>query len=519
MGLRDDEDEGLHPCIFRLKIRQDRVDEGSRSRKCRQMMDLLDRSLDEGARMKRSIRWSDRIWGVSLAALVLAVSGHPAEAQSLEESLARAYISNPTIESRRAQLRATDELVPQALSGYRPTVEAGATANNTNTIAKLSQAGRQRQGTNRRKQEVTVQSRTVDLSVVQPLYSGGTTQAETRRAEALVEAQRADLLSTEQTVLLDGSTAYLDVVRDQAVLDLNNNNEQVLRRQLQASRDRFKVGEITRTDVSQAESRLARAISDRIQSEGQLSASRAVYARVIGTPPGRLTAPRLVFDLPASREETVSLAESNNPTVIAAEFTETAARGAVDSARGQLLPSADLRGSLSRGWEPDANINREDTAQITASVTVPIYQAGSVESRVREARQTAGQRRIQIEESRRQVVETAIRAWESLTTARATIESRQSQVRASGIALEGVRQEALVGSRTTLDTLDAEQELLDARVQLVQAQRDEMVAAFTVLSATGQLSAKLLGLKVPYYDYTKHYKQVRDKWWGTDTKE
>jgi TolC family type I secretion outer membrane protein len=478
----------------------------------------MDRSLDEGVRMKCGIRWSGRIWGVFLAgALVLAVSGYPAGAQSLEEALARAYVSNPTIESQRAQLRATDELVPQALSGYRPTVEAGADAVNSNVTTRLSPAARERAG--RSKQKVTLQSRTVDLSIAQPLYSGGRTQAETKRAEALVQAQRADLLSTEQTVLLDGSTAYLDVVRDQAVLDLNINNEQVLRRQLEASRDRFNVGEITRTDVSQAESRLARAISDRIQSEGLLSGSRAVYARIIGTPPGRLTAPRLVFDLPASREETVSLAENNNPTVIAAQYTETAARSAVDSVRGEMLPSANLRGTLSRGWDPNADTDRADTAQVTASVTVPIYQAGSTESRVREARQTAGQRRIQIEEARRQVVENAIRAWEGLTTAQGTIQSRQSQVRASDIALEGVRQEALVGSRTTLDTLDAEQELLDARVQLVQAQRDEMVAAFSALSATGQLSARLLGLKVPYYDHVKHYKQVRDKWWGTDTKD
>src|SRR3954451_22029976 len=299
--------------------------------------------LMECVRLKYSIRWSNRIWGVSLAnALVLAVSSHPAGAQSLEDALARAYVSNPTIESQRAQLRATDELVPQALSGYRPTVEASANAVNNNVIARLTPAAREaarerartraeRERAGRGKQEVTVQSRTVDLSVTQPLYSGGRTQAETKRAEALVQSQRANLLSTEQTVLLDGSTAYLDVVRDQAVLDLNINNEQVLRRQLQASRDRFKVGEITRTDVSQAESRLARAISDRIQSEGQLSASRAVYARMIGTPPGRLTAPRLVFDLPASREETVSLAESNKPTVIAAEYSQTAARTAVDA--------------------------------------------------------------------------------------------------------------------------------------------------------------------------------------------
>jgi outer membrane protein TolC len=164
-------------------------------------------------------------------------------------------------------------------------------------------------------------------------------------------------------------------------------------------------------------------------------------------------------------------------------------------------------------------VDRRDSASVTANVTIPLYQAGSTESRVREARQTAGQRRIQIEESRRLVVETAIRAWEGLTTARATIESRQSQVRSSEIALEGVRQEALVGSRTTLDTLDSEQELLDARVQLVQAQRDEMVAAFSVLSATGQLSARRLGLRVPFYDQEKHYKQVRGKWWGTDINE
>ncbi|GEO41011.1 outer membrane protein/adhesin transport system outer membrane protein [Skermanella aerolata] len=460
--------------------------------------------------MARKSRLSGRAWSASLGGvLLLALSGQPAGAQSLEEALANAYVSNPTIESQRAQLRATDELVPQALSGYRPTVEAGADAGYSRS---RTRAGSRDVNSN-------LAQRGVDLSVVQPLYSGGRTQAGTKRAEALVEAQRADLLSTEQSVLLDGATAYLDVVRDQAVVDLNVNNEQVLRRQLDASRDRFNVGEITRTDVSQAESRLARALSDRIQAEGQLSSSRAIYARVIGAPPGRLSAPRLVFDLPSSREETVALAESNNPTVIAAEYSESAARNAVDAVRGEMLPSANLRGTLSRVYEPSSQADRQDGASVTASVTIPLYQAGSVESRVREARQTAGQRRIQIEESRRQVVENAIRAWEGLTTARATIESRQSQVRASEIALEGVRQEALVGSRTTLDTLDSEQELLDARVQLVQAQRNEMVAAFSVLSATGQLSARQLGLKVPFYDHTKHYNQVRGKWWGTDINE
>ncbi|EWY42240.1 membrane protein [Skermanella stibiiresistens SB22] len=464
--------------------------------------------------MRRKSRLSGLARGTSLGAvlggaLLALVAGHPASAQSLEEALANAYATNPTIDSQRAQLRATDELVPQALSGYRPTLEAGADAGYS----------RQRSRGAGRTLDSNLAQRGVDLSVVQPLYSGGRTAAGTKRAEALVQAQRADLLSTEQSVLLDASTAYLDVVRDQAVVDLNINNEQVLRRQLDASRDRFNVGEITRTDVSQAESRLARAVSDRIQAEGALRASRAVYTRLIGSPPGQLTAPRLRFDLPATREETVSLAESNNPSVVAAEFTETAARNAVDQVRGELLPSANLRGTLSRTYEPSSSADRSDGASVTASVTIPLYQAGSVEARVREARQTASQRRIQIEEARRQVVENAIRAWEGLTTARATIESRQSQVRSSEIALEGVRQEALVGSRTTLDTLDSEQELLDARVELVRAQRDETVAAFSVLSATGQLTARQLGLQVKLYDHESHYKQVRDKWWGTDINE
>jgi outer membrane protein TolC len=255
------------------------------------------------------MRCSDRIIKMMLAGTLLsAVWGNPATAQSLEEALARAYVSNPTIESQRAQLRATDELVPQALSGYRPTVEAGADATNSIEKSRLNETSAERRRTGQSRQRTSLQSRTVDLNVVQPLYSGGRTQAATKQAEALVQSGRADLLSVEQTVLLDGATAYLDVVRDQAVLDLNKNNEQVLRRQLQASRDRFNVGEITRTDVSQAESRVARAVSDRIESEGLLSSSRAVFARVIGTPPGRLTAPRLVFDLPASRVETVSVA-------------------------------------------------------------------------------------------------------------------------------------------------------------------------------------------------------------------
>lgn len=429
--------------------------------------------------------------------------GHSAAAQTLQEALAQAYLNNPTLDAERAELRATDELVPQALSGWRPSLEAAGEFGVERSDSRAVSGG---------EATSTRQPGSVQLSIVQPLYRGGRTVASTNRAENLVQAQRGTVLSTEQQVLLDAATAYLDVVRDQAVLELNVNNEQVLSRQLQANRDRFEVGEITRTDVSQAESRLAGSIASRIQAEGLLSASRAVYTRIIGSPPGSLEAPTPTFTLPSSLEEAIELALANNPNVVSAEFAEAAARDSIDVVRGEQFPEASLRGDLTRSWEPTSTISRSDGAALTAQIRVPLYQSGAVSSRVREARQIANQRRIEIEETRRAVRENAIRAWVALKTAQASIDSRRSQVRAAEIALEGVRQEAAVGARTTLDTLDAEQELLDARVNLVQAQRDEIVAAFQVLTATGQLTAQQLQLPVDYYEFDEHYRNVRHKW-------
>lgn len=441
-----------------------------------------------------------------LAAVTVTFASSAALSQSLEEALAQAYLNNPTIEAQRAQLRATDELVPQALSGYRPSAEASASYGWERQDARSSTGERR----------LTSNPGGVNISVTQPLYRGGRTVASTRRAENLVQAQRATLMSAEQSVLLDAATAYLDVVRDQAVVELNLNNVQVLQRQLDAFRDRFEVGEITRTDVSQAEARLARAVSDRIQAEGLLQASRAVFARVVGIAPGDLAAPSPEFQLPTSLDETVTLSQSNNPDVLTAQYAEQAAADAVDQVRGELLPEVGLRGTIGRNWDPSTTIDRADSASVTAQVTIPLYQAGVVSARVREAKHTAGQRRIEIEDARRQATENAIRAWEALTTARAAIRSRQAQVRSANIALEGVRQEADVGARTTLDVLDSEQELLDARVELVRSQRDEIVAAFQVLAATGQLTARQLGLPVQYYDPETYYGAVRDKWYGTD---
>lgn len=439
----------------------------------------------------------------TLPALALAagLGATPAAAQSLQEALAQAYQSNPTLDAERAALRATDEQVPYARSGFLPNVTA------------TGEAGRVRneQGPD----VVAISPRSVDVTVTQPLYRGGRTVAAVNRAENLVQAQRASLVATEQSVLLDAATAYLDVVRDQAVLDLTVNNEQVLRRQLEAAQDRFRVGEITRTDVSQSESRLARSTSDRIQAEGLLNASRAQFARLIGAPPARLVQPTVTVALPKTLQETIALGEQNNPNVIASRFNQQASEDNIDLVRGELLPSVSVAGTLSKNWDQSQLVDESEQASIVARVTVPIYEGGATTARVREAKQVANQRRIQIEETSRAARETAIRAWEALVTARASILSRQEQVRSADIALEGVRQEATVGSRTVLDVLDAEQELLNARVELVRSQRDELVAVFQVLAATGQLTAGRLGLPVATYDFQAHYDKVRGKLWGT----
>ncbi|HYC04773.1 MAG TPA: TolC family outer membrane protein [Azospirillaceae bacterium] len=453
----------------------------------------------DASNLKIALRKSLRA-ALPVAALAVGLGLTPAQAQTLDEALAQAYISNPTLESERAQLRATDELVPQARSGYLPQVNAGA------------DVFRQRVEQDQRVQALTPKS--VDISVSQPIYRGGRTSASVDQAEAAVKAQRAALVQTEQTVLLNALTAYADVVRDQAVLDLNTNNEQVLRRQLEASQDRFRVGEITRTDVSQSESRLSRANADRILAEGLLNASRAAYARVMGVAPGKLTQPSPQLTLPTSLQETIALAEQNSPAVVAAQYQLEGAEALASAVFGEMLPSVNVTGTMERGWDLAERDTVRNTASIGARLTVPLYQGGGTSARVREAKQTANQRRIQVEEARRQARETAIRAWEALVTSRASIKSRQDQVRSGEIALEGVRQEATVGSRTILDVLDAEQELLDARVQLVRSQRDDLVASFQVLAATGQLTAPRLGLNVPVYDETAHYREVRNKLWG-----
>lgn len=461
-------------------------------------------------------RFAPRWLAAVAAGGVLAIGSGGAAAQTLEEALAQAYNTNPTLASQRAALRAADERVAQALSGYRPTVQGTLSIAGTRTNSAVEGAGGNRSTS-------TAAPKTAGISVTQPLYDATVTPG-VRRSERLVEAQRATVVTTEQQVLLNAASAYLDVVQNQAVLTLNINNEQVLHRQLDAARDRFRVGEYTRTDVSQSESRLAASIANRISSEGTLAASRAVYERYIGSMPGKnLKAPKPTFKLPATLDEVVEMARANHPSVLSAAFTEAAQRDTVDQQFGRMLPSARLTAQGSRAYDAGTSsgvtVNRQDTGTIQAQVVIPLYSAGQPEALVREAKETANQARIQIDETRRQVAASAISSWQGLMTARASIDSYQTQIKAAQIALEGVRQEAQVGSRTVLDVLNQEQELLNGRVNLVRAQHDEMVQAFTVLSAIGQLTAQQLRLPVQYYDLEAHYRATRDKWIGTNVAE
>lgn len=449
-----------------------------------------------------------RTWlppALGLAITLGAMSPGIAPAQSLEQAFIAAYANNPTLMAQRATARATDEEVSQALGNWRPSVSLSgdaarsSTFNNTRTTTPNSQIR---------------SPRGAEINVTQPVFRGFRTVSAVREAKNSVRAERARLMDVEQTVLVDVAAAFMDVVRDQAVLDLNINNEQVLKRQLEATRDRFQVGEITRTDVHQAEARLAGATADRVTSEGDLETSRAAYINVVGASPGRLEQPAAIAGLPDSKGKAIELARQYYPTVVAAQFDERVARERVRGVRGELLPTVSLVGKLSRDLESSSNRSRADEGSITAQVSIPIFQQGIVYSRLRQAKQTAGAERLQVDQARRNAIEKASRAWDTLSAARARIKSFSAQVQANEVALEGVQREAAVGSRTVLDVLDAEQELLDAKVNLVRAERDQTVAAVELRAAAGELTARGLNLQVDYYDPRAHYQEVRDKWAG-----
>lgn len=461
---------------------------------------------------------ASRVWGRSLfaALLLTAVMAQPASAaETLHEALAAAYEGNPTIHSERARQRATDEQVPQALSGWRPTVTAQARAGYAIDDNDFAEPGFLGPADINVPQDTRPGSLQIQLS--QPIFSGGRTAFQVRQTESTVEAGRQNLLAVEQDVLFQGTQAYMNVIRDRQILNLRQRNVEVLRQQLRAADERFNVGEVTRTDVAQARARLAESQAEVASAKSNVAASIASYVKIIGHTPGSLRYPKITR-LPPTLDAALATAKKINPNILAAAFVAEAAQYNIGVVRADLLPQLSLQASASRAWNDLRDRQRVDQLTIEGVLTIPLYEAGRVYAAVRQAKQLASQRRIEIIETERAIRETVVVAWNALDAARETIVAAKAQVSAAALALDGVKQEYLVGSRTTLDVLNAEAELLNARELLVIAERNQIVTAYQLLGASGQLTARYLALDVDFYDPLENYRRTRNKWFGTGVK-
>jgi outer membrane protein len=441
-----------------------------------------------------------------MAALLIAPAASRAE--SLDEALASAYTTNAALAAQQAGLRATDELVPEALGNWRPTIklngDIGRDDLRTNVSPPVFGVTAQH----------AVSPSDYGVTISEPLYRGGRTQAQTEQAEATIKAQRELLVVTEQSVLLNAIVAYMDVVQAQALVDVNANNEQVLRRQFDASKERFRVGELTRTDTSESDAAVSGAHASLVQAQGALQNAIASYIAIIGHPPKDLKAAPPTQDLPKSLEDANNAALATNPAVLAQRYAYEAAQHGVDLAAGELLPTVSLIGSYNRVFQEQIANSYAENAEALINVSVPIYQQGAEYARIRQQKHTAAEQRLQLDETRRDTIQSTTQAWERLSSAHARVLSLKDQVGASKVALEGIERESTVGSRTVLDVLTTEQNLLAAEVNLVEAQHDETVASYQLRGAIGQLTAQALKLPVEIYDPTKHYQSVHDQWIG-----
>jgi outer membrane protein len=383
----------------------------------------------------------------TFAATITTQTGSPTEMalpRTLSGALAATYSTQPALQAERAKLRATDEGVPQALAGWRPTVIVAGTVGYGDGYS--SQAA----GGVIAKQQTDRVIATPQATFTQPLYTGGKTSATLHRAETQIMSERATLIAQEEQSFIDTVNAYVNVIQNQQLLALQVSNEQVLTEQLRATNDRFRVGEITRTDVAQAEAALAGATAQREVAEGNLQTARATFQRVVGyLPPGDLIEPQPLRLPVKSQQEAAAMAGSNNPTVVAALFNDAAAKDAIDVAFAALMPSVSLQGQIFQSQNSALRSSSSSGYQVVASVSVPIYQGGAEYSAIRQARQTEQQTAKLVDDSRRTAVQSAVQAWETLVAARASAASTREAITANQVALDGVEREAIVGSRTT----------------------------------------------------------------------
>jgi outer membrane protein len=456
--------------------------------------------------------------GAAASALLLALVGTaPALADTIEAALVRAYQNNPQLNAQRAQVRFTDENVPQALSGYRPRVAVTASAGYQYTDT-LSTQGGDANTLVRTGIHGANAPRSVGATVSQTLFNGQQTANRTRAAESQVSGAREALRVLEQTVLLQAATIYMDYLRDSAIVEVQKSNVRVLEQTLKQTRDRFNVGEVTRTDVAQSEAQLAAGKTQLLTAEANVNTTRSNFRRIIGNEPQNL-APGSPVDryLPATLPASVELGLTQNPNVTASMFGIDVSYLQVKVAEGALLPTVTLQAAVQQSYESTQTLQRSFGASATAQLQVPIYQGGAEYSLIRQSKETLAQQRLVLEQTRDQTRANVVTAWGQLVAGKAQVASAQSQVAASEIALNGVREEAKAGQRTTLDVLNAQQALVNARVALVTAQHDRVVASYSVLNTVGRLSPQVMKLPTAVYDPSVHYHQVRDSWIGVRT--
>src|SRR3954467_12919212 len=453
------------------------------------------------------------VTGAAVSVLLLALAGPtPVLADTIEAALVRAYQNNPQLNAQRAQARSTDENVPQALSGYRPKVNLSlATGYQYQDIQQLQKGPTIHT-------DPPLQPNSASLTVSQTLYNGNQTANRTRAAESQVSGSREALRVLEQTVLLQAATSYMDYLRDSATLEVQRSNVRVLEQTLKQTRDRFNVGEVTRTDVAQSEAQLAAGRTQLLAAEATLTTTKANFRRIIGNEPDQL-APGSPVDrfLPGTLPGAVDLSLVENPNVTAAMFGIDVNYLQVKVNEGALLPTVTFQASVQQSYEQQLTIFRSFGASAIAQVSVPVYQGGAEYALIRQSKENLAQQRLVLEQTRDQTRANTVTAWGQLVAGKAQVASAQAQVTASEIALNGVREEAKAGQRTTLDVLNAQQALVNARVALVTAQHDRVVASYAVLDAVGRLSPQVLNLSTTVYDPSVHYHQVRDSWVGVRT--
>jgi outer membrane protein len=438
--------------------------------------------------------------GVALVSIFVA---GPTRAESLAEAMREAYRNNPTLNADRARQRGTDELVPAAKSGWRPTINAQASASRTWNNNNLSP-------------RVSRNSSNLNIQLSQPIFRGFQTVESVKSAKSTVKAGRQQLLSTEQTVLFNVALAYLAVIRDRQILSIRQQNVTNLEKQARAAAARFDAGEVTRTDVSQARARVSGAQGDVASAKADLEGSIAEYEGVVGHKPGKLKYSRLGH-IPRNLDAALDIAQEINPRILAAAWVYDASIHDVKVLKGSLLPQIRVEAQASRTENPGNGLKFSDSAQISGVVEIPIYQAGREYSNIRRSKQESSQRQVQIIEATRSVRQQVTSAWYILVSSAQSITAAKAQVAAAILALDGINQEYLVGSRTTIDVLNAQQEVLSARLGLVNAEYAQMISSYQLLQAMGKLTARTLALGADYYDPTDYYNFVKSKWIGYDT--